>query len=120
MKGIMTDTAATMTAPATMIIVADARVGETSAFPTMDEFRAAMVACGWTSEDFDLFITDESDPAEVFEADFVRILDDGSWLYRYEKWCSRYEMHTVDYAVYDGGGYVKHLGWDRCVEEDED
>lgn len=54
--------------PQTAIIVSDPRCGETAAFNDISKFKADMLECGWSEQDFDAFMA--SGP-EVYEAEYV-------------------------------------------------
>lgn len=108
----------TVTMPATILIMADYRCGETSWFSHMKEFRAAMLACGMTSKEFDAFMSEEEEPADVFEAELVRPLEN-SGLYVVERYRSRYEPVYTYYKAYPGGE-LKFIEWlDHEADEEE-
>ena len=108
----------TVTMPTTILIVVDYRCGETSWFSHMKEFRAAMLACGMTSKEFDAFMSDEKEPAEVFEAELVRTLKNGV-IYVVERWYGRYNVDYVYYMAYPGGElkFIEQLNHE--ADEDE-
>ena len=93
---------ATATMPTTILIVADYRCGESSWFFNMKEFRAAMLKSDWTSKDFNSFMSDEKEPAEVFEAELVRKLKNEA-IYVAERWYGRYNVDYVYYKAYPEG-----------------
>ena len=101
-----------------IIIIADSRCGETSWFFNMQEFRVAMLKCNMTSEEFDSFMSDVEEPANVFEAELVRQLENGA-IYVAEKWRGRYDVNYVYYRAYPGGE-LKSLKWlDHEADEEE-
>lgn len=104
--------------PATILIMADYRCGEKSWFFNIQKFRAAMLKCNMTSKEFDSFMSDEEEPANVFEAELVRQLGNGA-IYVAEKWHGRYDVEYVYYRAYPGGE-LKSLEWlDHEADEEE-
>lgn len=65
-----------------VIIVTDSRCGDSRAFNTLSEFRAAMIDCGWRDEEFDNFMNMDAD---VHEADLafpgIYVYENGQYIY---------------------------------------
>lgn len=87
------------TIPSQIIIVNDSRCGDSAAFRTMDEFRQAMLDCGWTDDEFQTVIDDET--SEIHDAELVQELQNGG-LYVYE------EAHNMGHGRYETR-YTYHL-----------
>lgn len=90
-KGLRPKSINPLTAPATMVLVADSCRGERTWHPTMAEFRAAMAARGWTGEG-----------AEIYEAEFIQPLEIGFL----------YKAGDRRFILYDDGGV-----WPAGIQE---
>lgn len=86
---------------ASVIIVTDSRCGESAAFRDLEAFRQAMLACGWTTEEFENFL--ERDDADVHDADFAFPCE-GAGIYVYEN-----RGQYIYYTVFEDGT-VKYRG----------
>lgn len=99
-----------MSTPKSILIITDERVGQSTAFRTMDDFRQAMLAGGWTADAFQAFLDDEHEP-DINDAELVRELDDGG-LYVCEKaqniGYGRYQTRYIYYRVWDDGS-LRHI-----------
>lgn len=112
----------TTTTPKKLLLVSDYRYGESRAFPSMAEFKKAMLDCGWSSEDFNASLEDEDEPVEAYEAELVHPLEDGGlYVYEFPRSLGYGEFETlyVYYRVW-GDGAVRYAGtFERAASEEE-
>ena len=94
-----------------IIIVSDTRCGVTSAFNNAEEFRAAMIECGWTPEGFDAFMA--SDP-QVYDAAYVCPTQRGGEIYAVKD-----GGRNTYYAVYAGNDVSLLMDLDHEAEPEE-
>lgn len=110
-----------MGTPKTILIITDERVGQNAVFRTMDDFRQAMLACGWTDDAFQAFLDDEQEP-DINDSELVRELEDGG-LYVCEKaknmGYGRYQTRYVYHRVWNDGSlrYIDTLDHPADAEE---